>query len=137
MTIIGTRPVPGLDALAVTGYGFTVGAAVLIPVATTTAGLAFTPSLSTVGLLAALGAGPTALAYVLYFRGLPRIAATTGAVIALLEPLTGTVLAALLLGDCLGVAGFVGAGLLCVAVVLTARTARQRIGTPSGLVGGG
>lgn len=35
-------------------------------------GLAFRPGLASVSLLAALGAGPTAAAYTLYFRGLRK-----------------------------------------------------------------
>jgi hypothetical protein len=45
-------------------------------------------------LLIALGTGPTAVAYTLYFRGLRTAAASTGALLSLLEPLTGTILAA-------------------------------------------
>ena len=56
-------------------------------------------------LLAALAVVPTALAYTCYFRGLRATSAGTGSVLALLEPLTGTVLAALLLGERLGPAG--------------------------------
>src|SRR5580704_15742732 len=82
LTLIGARPVPGLDDLTVTGFGFTLG------------GLSFRPGLEAIGLLIALGTGPTAVAYTLYFRGLRQAAASTAALLALLEPLTGAVLAA-------------------------------------------
>jgi DME family drug/metabolite transporter len=65
--------------------------------------------------------GPTALAYTLYFRGPRRAPASTGALLSLLEPLTVTVLSVAFLGNRLGPAGIVGAILLAVAVLSTAR----------------
>lgn len=73
------------------------------------------------GLLAALAVAPTAVAYTAYFVGPRSAPAGVGAVLALLEPLTAAVLAAVLLGDRLGVAGWTGAVLLGCAVVLGAR----------------
>jgi len=119
LTLIGASPVPGLDDLTVTGFGFTVGGLVLLPFAAIS-GLAFRPEPAAIGLLIALGAGPTATAYTLYFRGLRGAPAGTAALLALLEPLTATLLAALLLGDRLSLPGMAGAALLLAAVVQTA-----------------
>jgi DME family drug/metabolite transporter len=119
LTLIGASPVPGLDDLAVTGFGFTVGGLVLLPVAAVS-GLAFRPGPAAIGLLIALGTGPTAAAYTLYFRGLRGAPAGTAALLALLEPLTATLLAALLLGDRLSLTGMAGAALLLTAVAATA-----------------
>jgi drug/metabolite transporter, DME family len=124
VTLLGARPVPGLDDLAVTGFGFTLGGLVLLPLAAVTGGLGFRPGLAALGLLALLGTGPTAVAYTLYFRGLRSAAAGTAALLALLEPLTGVILAALILGDRLGPTGIAGAGLLAAAVALTAAGSR-------------
>ncbi|MGH3216751.1 MAG: EamA family transporter [Trebonia sp.] len=77
LTLIGASPVPGLDDLTVTGFGFTFGG----------------------------------------LRGAP---AGTAALFALLEPLTATLLAALLLGERLSLPGMAGAALLLAAVVATA-----------------
>jgi DME family drug/metabolite transporter len=122
LTVIGSRPVEGLDDLAVTGLGFTLGAVVLVPLAATAGGgLGFTPSWAGLGLLLLLGAGPTAIAYAAYFRGLRTSEAGTAALMALLEPLVGTALAVLILGDRLGPAGLAGAALLIIALVLEAR----------------
>jgi drug/metabolite transporter, DME family len=118
--VLGARPVPGLDDLAVTGFGFTLGGLALLPLAAGTGGLGFRPGLAALGLLTALGTGPTAVAYTLYFRGLRSTAAGTAALLALLEPLTGVVLAALILGDRLGPTGIAGAVILAAAVALTA-----------------
>ncbi|GIG86171.1 DMT family transporter [Plantactinospora endophytica] len=122
ITLVGARPVPELDELAGTGYGFTLGGLLLAPLAAGTVGLGFEPGLPALGLLLALGVGPTAVAYLLYFRGLRTVRPGTAALLALLEPLVGAVLAALLLGDRLGPVGLVGAALLGTAVVLAARS---------------
>jgi DME family drug/metabolite transporter len=62
--------------------------------------------------------GPTALGYAAYFRGLRTTSAGTASLMALLEPLVGTSLAMLVLGDRLGPAGLAGAVLLIVALIL-------------------
>ena len=92
---------------------------VLLPFAAVS-GLAFRPGPAAIGLLIALGTGPTAAAYTLYFRGLRGAPAGTAALLALLEPLTATLLAALLLGDRLSLPGMAGAALLLAAVATTA-----------------
>ncbi len=126
VTLIGARPVPGLDDLTVTGYGFTLGGLVLMPAAQALGGLAFRPGPQALGLLAVLAVGPTAAAYVLYFRGLRTAAASTGALLALLEPLTGALLAALVLDQRLSSAGIAGAALLTAAVAVTVRCGDRR-----------
>jgi DME family drug/metabolite transporter len=123
MTLLAARPVPGLDEATTTGLGFTIGGALLLPVAAATAGVGFAVDAGSVALLVALGLVPTAVAYTCYFRGLRSASAGVGVLMALLEPLTAAVLAALLLGDRLGVPGIVGGLLLGAALVLTARSA--------------
>jgi DME family drug/metabolite transporter len=118
LTLISARPVAGLDDLTATGFGFALGGLILLPVAAVSGGLGFTPGPASLGLLAALGTGPTAVAYTLYFRGLRTAPAGTAALLSLLEPLTGTVLAALILGDQLGASGIAGAVILAAALVL-------------------
>src|SRR5882672_9086406 len=124
ITLISIRPVAGLDDLAVTGFGFTIGGLLLMPAAGLAGGVAFRPGLSAIGLLVALGTGPTAVAYTLYFRGLRTVAASTAARLALLEPLTGAILAALLLGERLSATGIAGAAIIGVAVILTVQADR-------------
>ena len=76
-------------------------------------------------LLAYLGAGPTALAYLAYFRGLATVTATTAGVLTLLEPAGATLLAVVLLGERLGARGVAGAMLLTgTALALTLVQAR-------------
>jgi DME family drug/metabolite transporter len=125
MTLVAARPVEELDELAATGFGFTLGSVILAPLALA-GGLTFTATPAALGLLFLLGLGPTAIAYAAYFRGLRTEAAGTAALMALLEPLIGTVLAVLILGDRLGLAGSLGATLLIVALVLESRFSGER-----------
>ena len=64
------------------------------------------------------------MAYTLYFRGLRSAAASTAALLTLLEPLTGTILAAVLLGERLSATGIAGAAIIATAVILTVRANR-------------
>jgi len=121
VTLTGSRPVPGLDEAAVTGFGFTVGGLALLPLAAALGGLGFRPEPATFGLLLVLCTGPTGVAYTLYFRGLRTAAASTAALLALLEPLTGTILSAFILGQRLSATGMAGAAILALAVILTVR----------------
>jgi len=123
VTLTGARPVPGLDELTVTGFGFTLGGLILMPLAAALGGLTFRLGPEAVGLLVALGLGPTAVAYTLYFRGLRTAAASTATLLTLLEPLTGAILAALVLGQRLSTTGMVGAAILAAAVLVTIRGA--------------
>ena len=125
MTLVGSRPVEGLDELTSTGLGFTLGAVALAPPAVA-GGLSFTATPASVGLLLLLGLGPTALGYAAYFRGLRTTAAGTAALMALLEPLVGTALAVLILGERLGLAGGAGAVLLIVALAVESRLSARR-----------
>jgi DME family drug/metabolite transporter len=121
MSLIGARPVPDLNAMTTTGAGFTLGGALLVPLAATTSGLSFAPTPASLGLALAFGLVPTAVAYTCYFRGLRGAPAGVGVLMALLEPLTAALLSALLLGERLGPAGIAGGLLLCAALVLTAQ----------------
>ena len=110
----------GLDELALNGFGFSLGGIVLLPLAAALGGgLAFRPGLASAGLLAALGIGPTAAAYTLYFRGLRKASATTAALLTLIEPLAAALLAAGVPGERLTATGIAGAVMLLTAVVRT------------------
>ncbi|MFE7742780.1 DMT family transporter [Nocardia sp. NPDC057455] len=124
VTVLNAAPVPGLDAMTTTGLGFTGGALLLAPLAATS-GLAFDPAPGSIALVLVLGLAPTAVAYTLYFRGLSDADPGIAAVLALLEPLTGAVLAAIVLGERLTAAGLAGAALLIVALLLAATAARS------------
>ncbi|MBC8076377.1 MAG: EamA family transporter, partial [Chloroflexales bacterium] len=72
-------------------------------------------------MLVYLGLVPTALAYVLFLRGMRTTSATVASIVTLLEPLTSTALAWLIFGERFGPLGFVGAALLLGAIGLLMR----------------
>jgi DME family drug/metabolite transporter len=125
VTLLGARPVPGLEPATGTGPALAGGGLVLLGVAGRD--LAFDVEPGPLALLIAF-ALVTAAGYALYFRLLSTTTATLGAVAALLEPMTAAVLGAVLLGDRLGVAGTAGALLVGAAVVLAGRLDRARRG---------
>lgn len=118
LTLVTRRPVEGLDSLRTTAFGLLGGGVLLLPAALWLgAGLPWDAGVLAVA--AYLGAVPTALAYVAYFRGLSRSHPVLAALSALLEPLTAALLAAVLLGDRLGVAGWCGAALLAASIAVS------------------
>ncbi|MFJ1702842.1 DMT family transporter [Kitasatospora sp. NPDC088346] len=107
----------GGSPYATTLWSFTVCAVCLLPFAAAEglwpdpAGLG-----RTLGLLAYLAAVPTALAYGLYFAGAAVVRATTASVVALIEPVSATVIAVLLLGERLTAATAAGTAVLLLSV---------------------
>ncbi|WP_083666304.1 DMT family transporter [Saccharomonospora sp. CUA-673] len=117
LTLVTRIPVPGLDPLRTTAFGLLAGGVLLLPAAAWS-GLAIPLHWEALAAAGYLGAVPTALAYAAYFRGLAVAQPVLAALAALLEPLTATVLAVVLFGDALGVAGWCGAALLLSAVAV-------------------
>ncbi|WP_354643173.1 DMT family transporter [Kitasatospora camelliae] len=107
----------GESPLTTTLWSFGVCAVCLLPLALAEgirpqpAGLG-----QTLGLLVYLAAVPTALAYGLYFAGAAVVRATTASVIALIEPVSATVIAVLLLGERLTPATLAGTTVLLASV---------------------
>lgn len=125
MTLLAARPVAGLDPATTTGIGFLLGGLLLVPFAAAGGAVGFAPTPTALGLLAALGVVPTALAYAAYFTGLRTAPAGVAALLALLEPLTAAGLAAAVLGERLTPVQLVGAALLTVALVLVGSATGQ------------
>ncbi len=119
VTLMG-RSLARYHPLQTLTVGFATGTLVLLPVALATG---FVVHYSPQGwlLLLYLGSVPSALAYGLFLAGMARTPATVASITTLLEPLTATILAALLFGERLTPLGIVGAGLLLGAVLLLAR----------------
>ena len=69
-----------------------------------------------VGLLLYLGVLTLAVAYGLLYAGLRTVVGSAALIATLLEPVTAAVLAAVVLGERLGLLGLVGAALILVAV---------------------
>ncbi|WP_128430608.1 DMT family transporter [Streptomyces cyaneus] len=90
----------GADAAGTTVWAFAVTSLCLLPLALAEGLLPHTADLARLGwLLAYIAAVPTALAYALYFAGAAAVRSATVSVIMLLEPVSATVLAVVLLGE--------------------------------------
>jgi DME family drug/metabolite transporter len=104
---------------AVMAAVFGTGAMLLLPaLALAPAGGLLTPGGAALALY--LGAVPTALAYVLFARGLERIGAGETATLTLAEPLTAAALGVLALGERPSVAAAAGAALVLGGLALLA-----------------
>lgn len=126
ITMVNAVPVPGLSAVAAAGPAFVIGGVVLLPVAVLLsavdggslfAELGRIDDLKAVGLVLFLALVPTALAYLCFFRGLESTPPAGAALSALLEPLTATVLATLILDERMSALSVVGAVLIGGAVL--------------------
>lgn len=116
------------DAFGSALGGFAVGTVLLLPLALFEGLLPSGDGLAeTVGLLAFLGAVPTALAYALFFAGLTVVRATTASVVALVEPLAAVALGVLVLHEPLTPVSTTGALLLLSSVLIL--TAQERSST--------
>ena len=118
LVVVNRRPVRGLGPIVMTGLSFTAGGVILVPLAVASGGIGLPTTALGWGWLALLAIVPTALAYALYFTGLPAAGATPAALAALLEPCAAAVLAVVVLGERLDTVGWFGAGLLVLAVIL-------------------
>jgi DME family drug/metabolite transporter len=102
--------------------GFPVGAVLFAPVAMSR-GVSFDqPALSWL-LLIYLGVVPSALAYLLYQRGLQEVTASMASIVTLLEPLIAAVLAWIFFDERLGFWGWIGGTLLIGSIWILSRHA--------------
>ena len=122
ISLVGARPVAGFADASGTGLALMLAGVAVLPAAAASGPVTVPLTPASVGLVVALGLVPTAAAYLAYLRGLRTESSTTGALVALLEPVTGMVLAAAVLGERLGLAGLVGAALLLGSVAVAAWT---------------
>jgi drug/metabolite transporter, DME family len=115
---------------AVMASVFGAGALLMLPLlAIVPAGGLVTPAGLTLVLY--LGAVPTALAYVLFARGLERTGASETATLTLAEPLTAAALGMIALGERPGLAAAAGAALVMSGLaVLALRPAKNREAAP-------
>nr|WP_281497099.1 DMT family transporter [Ornithinimicrobium sp. F0845] len=117
LSMVAARPHRGTDAPMVTGYGFLFGGLLLAVCTLPFAPLTFEPTARNLGLVVFFAVFPTALAWTLYFAGLAHAGPAVATIVALLEPLTATVLAVLLLGEHVTPTLVIGGALLLLSVV--------------------
>jgi DME family drug/metabolite transporter len=131
-TVLGRRPLPaGVGQSVVTAWGFVVGGALLFAVAAVGPGAGLDLSSESVVLLVLFAVVPTALAYSFFFHGLRGATAATATLVALLEPLTASVLAVTVLDQPLTVPMLVGAVLLLVSIGLAGRRRERATAGPA------
>ena len=114
------------EAVMAAGFG---GAAVLLVPVLAIAGPGFLTSAGGLGLAVYLGAIPTAVAYVLFSRGLRSLTSGETATLVLAEPLTAAALGIFALGEQPSVAAGIGAGLVLAGLAVLAAPARSRVRT--------
>ncbi|MFD2473928.1 DMT family transporter [Amycolatopsis silviterrae] len=117
LTLVTAKPVDGLDPLATTAFGCLTGGLLLTPIALWL-GMSLPARVDVLLLAVYFGAVPTAAAYAAYFRGLGGAHPVLGALSALLEPLTATVLSVVFLHERLSVFAWSGAVLLVAALAV-------------------
>lgn len=120
ISLVGAHPEPDYHDATGTALAFLLGGGLVLGVASLSGPITVPLTLPTAGGLLALGLIPSAFAYLAYLRGLRTETGTTGALIALLEPITATVLATTVLGEHLDLRAGLGALLLLVSVAATA-----------------
>ncbi|CAN5384710.1 EamA family transporter [soil metagenome] len=118
----------GQSSRGVMGGMFGLGAIALAPVLIVFGG-PLLQSWHTVGIAGYLALGPMFVAYLLFGVGMRTLSSSTATTITLLEPFVATILAVLVVGERLDLVGWLGLGLILVAVTVLA-TAR-RPGSPA------
>jgi drug/metabolite transporter, DME family len=119
----------GHEPAGVMGASFGIAAVLLVPVLLVgdTAWLVEPGGLA---LALYLGLLPTAVAYVLFARGLDRLTASEVTTIVLVEPLTATLLGVLVLDERLGAVAGVGAALVLLGLAVLGLAPRTRAPSP-------
>lgn len=115
----------GAEPLAVMASGFFAAGVLLVPVLLL-AGPGFLAQADGVALALYLGAIPTALAYVLFARGLRRLSSGETTTIVLAEPVTALVLGVALLGERPAGLALAGAGCVLAGLAVLALPRRRR-----------
>ena len=110
------------EGVMAAGFG---GAAVLLVPALLVAGPGFLGDPAGLGMALYLGAVPTALAYVLFARGLRSLSSGETATLVLAEPLTAALLGVVALGEQPSLTAGVGGALVLAGLVILAAGARR------------
>jgi drug/metabolite transporter, DME family len=116
------------EGVMAAGFG---GAAVLLVPVLALAGPGFLATPGGLGLALYLGAIPTALAYVLFSRGLRSLTSGETATIVLVEPVTAAALGVAVLGEQAALTAGIGAALVLAGLAVLAVPARRRGARPA------
>jgi DME family drug/metabolite transporter len=119
----------GAEPIGVMAAGFGSAGVLLIPVLLL-AGPGFLGAPGGLAMALYLGAIPTAVAYILFARGLRHLSSGETTTIVLAEPLTAVVLGVVVLGEQPGAIAWVGAAFVLAGLAVLALPARRRRGVP-------
>jgi DME family drug/metabolite transporter len=119
----------GAEPIGVMAAGFASAGVLLVPVLLL-AGPSFLAAPGGLALALYLGAVPTALAYVLFARGLRRLSSGETTTIVLAEPLTAVTLGVVVLGEQPGAIAIAGAALVLAGLAVLALPGRRRRPAP-------
>ncbi|MCW7752994.1 EamA family transporter [Desulfobotulus sp. H1] len=117
VTLLGRSLSKDYHPLQTTVIAFGVGATGLLPFASLSSLVVCAPSAESIRLLLYIGLIPSALGYTLFFLGMKTVTASTASILTMVEPLTASVLAWLLLDENIKSSGYFGAALMILAVV--------------------
>ncbi|MFF5453660.1 EamA family transporter [Streptomyces sp. NPDC012950] len=120
----------GVDALAATGWQLTAGGLVILPIALLAEGAP--PALTGTNLAgyAYLAFGNTAISYVLWFRGIERLSASSVTLLGPLSPVTAAIIGWAALGQALGPVQLLGMA-IALGATLAGQLNTRKPGTPT------
>ena len=127
---------PPSDVLTTTSWQLVAGGLLLVPLAWSTEGAPPALDGAAVAGLAYLGLAGTALGYVLWFRGLTRMDAGAVAVVGLVNPVVGTGLGVVLLGEPFGPVHVAAVAVTLGSVLVAQAPVRRVLGRWSAAVFG-
>ncbi|MEU6714184.1 DMT family transporter [Nonomuraea sp. NPDC046802] len=140
-TLLGRRVLAGIEPLRATTYA-TVSGAILLALYSAPAAVevAWTEMPAHVWLnVVFVALGPTAVANVLYYRGIHAVGPASASIMMFVVPVVGTTCSALLLGESFGTVQAAGAAVLLVGAVLAVTQgrlpARRRAADPEPVAG--
>lgn len=113
----------GVDSTRALAWEHSIGSLVLVP-GLLVVPLSWVGSLSGITMLAHLGLLTVGVAYLLYGIGLRTLESSTAVSITLVEPLTATMLAVVVLNERLGALGWVGAAIVVIGLAVVGRDDR-------------
>jgi DME family drug/metabolite transporter len=119
----------GAEPIGVMAAGFAGAGVLLVPVLLI-AGPAFLGAPGGLAMALYLGAIPTALAYILFARGLRHLSSGETTTIVLAEPLTAVVLGIVVLDEQPGAIAIAGAALVLAGLAVLALPGRRRRALP-------
>lgn len=129
-SILSKKLLTGMEPLRATACGTAAGAVALLLVAAPAFGRADFGAVSGTGWLNVvyLAVGPTAIAYLFYYRGLRAVSPSTATIFMFAVPVFGAFFSVVLLGETLSAVQLVGAVVMIVGAVLAVTRGRFRSG---------